>query len=163
MDDYPGPFNLSEKEFLEGEDGRLDVDDIFAKTLSHVLDDFKAYTPEDIVPDNKEEGQPSLFEPGYRIVDVPAGILMLAPDGSIAGAYASCDLVLDEAHRGKGLGMELVIERCLRDGQNPVHNLDESAYSHAGLKCHRAAWNHVRNNPREARTRLSRWNGINQC
>lgn len=157
--DLPEPFDLTEDEFVEGEPGRLDVDDVFAKTLSQVLEEFRAYAPDDIRPESDDAGHASLFEPGYRFLDVPAGVLLMAPDGTIAGGYVSCDLVLGEEHRGKGLGMEIVIERCLRDGMNPVLNLDESAYSNAGLKCHRSAWQHARSNPDETRRRIRRWQG----
>jgi len=157
--DHPEPFDLTEDEFVEGEPGRLDIDDVFAKTLSQVLEEFQACAPDGIRPEGDDAGHASLFEPGYRFLDVPAGVLLMAPDGTIAGGYVSCDLVIGEEHRGKGLGMETVIERCLRDGQNPVLQLDESAYSHAGLRCHRAAWRHARENAHETRARIERWAG----
>lgn len=153
---YPEPFDKEENAFIEGEYGRLDVDDIFAKELEEVLDDFRKNAPEYIETDDKEF-YPSLIEPGYHFKDVPAGILLMAPDGSIAGGYLSCDLVLERKHRSKGLGMEIVIERCLRDGENPVHNLDDSAYSRAGLRSHRAAWHHVRDNFEETQIRIKQW------
>lgn len=159
MEDFPEPFDLSEQKFLEGEEGRLDIDDIFAKSLEQLLEDFRVHAPDEIVHEDGNPGHPSFFEPDYRLHDVPAGVLLLSPDGTIAGGYLSCDLVLDKPHRGKGLGMELVIERCLRDGLNPVHSLDESAYSNAGLECHRSAWRHVRTNPDETRRRIRRWRG----
>ena len=159
MTGFPEPFDLSEDEFLEGEEGRLDIDDIFAKDLSQLLEDFSRYAPEDIIADDGDASYPSLFEPGYTFRDVPAGVLLICPRGDIAGGSLSCDLVVDEPHRGKGLGMELVIERCLRDGMNPVLNLDESAYSNAGLECHRSAWRHARSNPDETRRRMRRWRG----
>ena len=157
MTGYPEPFDLSEDDFLEGEEGRLDIDDIFAKDLSQVLGEFSRYAPDDIIADESVATLPSLLMPEYSFRDVPAGILLICPQGEIAGGYLSCDLVVDDPHRGKGLGMELVVERCLRDGINPVLNLDDSSYSHAGLECHRSAWNYVRENPDEARMRLSRW------
>ena len=138
---------------MEGDRGRLDVDDVFAKTLEDLLQDFRVHAPDEITPEDADEGQPSLFQPGYRFLDVPAGILLISPDGDISGGYLSCDLVVAASHRGKGLGMELIIERCLRDGENPVLNLDASAYSRAGLRSHRMAWNHARSHPRETRTR----------
>lgn len=159
MQDYPEPFDRDENAFVEGDEGRLDIDDIFAKEIEQVLGEFRRDAPDEIEFDEKDEALPSLFEPGYFFRDVPAGILLFAPDGEIAGGYLSCDLFLGPDHRGKGLGMEIVIERCLRDGENPVLNLDESAYSRAGHACHIAAWHHVRNNPRETRTRIRRWQG----
>ena len=143
MTGFPEPFDLSEDEFLEGEEGRLDIDDIFAKDLSQLLEDFSRYAPEDIIADDGDASYPSLFEPGYTFRDVPAGVLLICPRGDIAGGYLSCDLVVDEPHRG----------------MNPVLSLDESAYSNAGLECHRSAWRHARSNPDETRRRMRRWRG----
>lgn len=155
MPDIPEPFDDELHIFLRGRQGKLDIDDIFAKSLAQVLREFERHAPDDIVPDGP--ALPSLLDSGYSFVDVPCGILLLAPDGGIAGGYLSCDLVLDEPHRGKGLGAEIVIERCLRDGENPVLNLDAAAYSRAGLGAHQAAWRHARGNPGETIFRRQRW------
>lgn len=154
--DLPEPFNLYLDEFLEGEEGRLDLDDIFAKELDDVLSQFEA---QDITPDSKDPGYHSMIEPGYLFKDVPAGILLYDETGTIVGAYLCTDLVLAPEHRGKGLGLELVIERCLRDGENPVLNLDKSAYSHAGARAHMNAWTHTQTYPEETQARYARWSG----
>jgi hypothetical protein len=159
--ELPEPFDLDERQFLQGIDLELDIDDIFAKTLEQVLEDFNRYASYDITPQD-ERIFPSLFEPGYKFQDVPAGILLLCPEGKIAGGYLSCDLVLGKQHRGLGLGIEMVIERCLRDGENPVLNLDSASYSRKGLRSHQMAWHHARQNPEETQKRLSRWEGADQ-
>jgi len=155
MRDLPEPFNQNEDEFISG-GARLEIDDIFAKKLCAVITDINHYNPEMLTFDTPAF-QESLFEPGYIYRDVPAGVLLIDPKGNIAGGYLSSDLVLGEEHQGKGLGIELVIERCLRDGENPIHNLDTAAYSYKGLRAFRAAWEHAQNHRKEIRQRLTRW------
>src|SRR6185312_9899215 len=77
--------------------------------------------------------------------DIPAGVLLLGPDGKRVGGYVWCDLAIDAAHQGLGLGAELVLERYLRDGGLPTWDLDTAAYSPAGEAAHRAAWRLARN------------------
>ena len=154
----PEPFDQSEDQFIRGTEQNLEVDDIFAKSLAQVIEDMRNFDPEALDPQGGKI-LPSLFEPGYSFQDVPCGVLLLDEKGEIAGGYLSYDLVLAERCRGKGLGVELVIERCLRDGENPQINLDEAAYSRKGLRAHRLAWVHARQNIEETRRRLSRWEG----
>lgn len=151
----PEPFNQTQDAFISGE-ADLDIDDIFAKKLSEVIDDLNRYNPEMLEMDMNSY-QPSLFEPGYIYRDVPAGVILIDPAGNIAGGYLSSDLVLGENHKGKGLGIELIIERCLRDGENPVHNLDTASYSRKGLRAFEAAWEYAQSHPEEIRQRLKRW------
>lgn len=157
MTTVPEPFNVDLEVFLAGESRReLDVDKIFAKDFERVLSEFKEYAPEDIVPDSKDAGVPSLFWPQLRFVEVPAGILLIAADGLPIGGYLSCDLSLSSDWQGRGLGAEIVIERCLRDGEVPTWNLDAASYSPAGLAAHQSAWRHVRKHDQETELRVRR-------
>lgn len=144
--------------FIHERNQDLIVDDIFGKSLKETLEDIKIYNPEYL---DTEGGKclESLFEPGIFFQDIPCGVMLINKEKTIIGGYFSYDLVVDEAYRGKGLGIELVIERCLRDGENPLSNLDEASYSRKGLRAHESAWLHTRQNPEETRQRLSRWEG----
>jgi len=148
----PAPFDRTLDEFLSGT-GELDVDRIFAKDFRRVLDEFAIAAPDDLIP--RGPSWPSVVSPMLHYRQVPAGVMLYDGDQPIGG-YLSCDLSLDERHRGKGLGAEIVIERCLLDGENPVLHLDEAAYSPAGLAAHLAAWRRVRRDHAETALRISR-------
>jgi len=144
----PPAFVVDLAEFLTGSpDGEVDLDDIFAKPFSQVLKELQTHDPADLQPEPGAAPRPSRVAPGYVYQTVPAGVLLYSPDGQAVGGYLSCDLSLDEDHQGKGLGTELVIERCLRDGVNPTTYLDSAAYSEAGHAAHCAAWRTVREEP----------------
>lgn len=156
---YPEPFDEDEDAFIIGpEGGRLDVDAIFAKDFDRVMEEFRREAPAEIEADMTEQGLPSLLAPELTYRDVPAGLMLFHGDRPVGG-YLSCDLSLSEEYQGRGLGAELVIERCLRDGCSPVWPLDAAAYSPAGLGVHRAAWRHVRSHPVETRIRVERLEG----
>lgn len=156
MSGHPAPFHLDEDDFVAGE-GILDVDPIFAKTFERVMDEMRRDAPLTIVPFEDGEGRASLLAEGLWYHDVPAGVLLCTGDGTPVGGYLDCDLSLASTHHGRGLGAEIVIERCLRDGAVPTWNLDQPAYSPAGLAAHRAAWRRARRNPEETMERMSRW------
>lgn len=141
---HPQPFDVDEQTFITGPDDTvLDVDPIFAKRFADMYDDLLRHAPEDVRVDDDLPPRPSIAVPGLVYRDVPCGVLLF--DGAVAiGGYLSCDLGLEEAYRGRGLGCEIVIERCLQDGCSPVWSLDRSSYSPAGLAAHRAAWRQVR-------------------
>lgn len=154
---HPEPFDMDEEEFLAGRDGREpDVDDVFAKPFKRMLAEMLRDAPEDMEHDATEDGLPSMFAAGITIRDVPCGIVMQGPDREPVGGYLSCDVGIDPAWQRRLLGMELVIERCLRDGKNPVSNLDSACYSRAGMATFRAAWRHARENPHETAARVAR-------
>lgn len=152
----PEPFDVDEDIFLSGGCGRtLDIDKIFAKTLEQMIEDIKD-------PDNGQieievgiAPVPSLIDPRFLFQEAPAGMLVLY-EGSIVGGYMSCDLTLAPEYQGRGIGAELVIERCLRDGMNPTWHLDSPAYTPAGVAAHRAAWRRVRDFPEETSRRMAR-------
>lgn len=129
----------------EGEGDLLDIDWIFGnKGLDSVLEDARLVTNGlDPEPDARET--PALAAPGYLFRQVGAGVLLIAPDGEIAGGYLGCDVVVESEHQGQGLGAELVLERYLRDGDLPTWWLDDAAYSPAGEAAHRAAWRLLQN------------------
>lgn len=151
---HPAPFDEDIDEFLCPGEGDLDIDNIFAKDFDSMLDDYRQYAPEDIVP-NGEVTFPSLINPDLHFREVPCGIILFDDDRAIGG-YLGCDIALYDEYQGQGLGKEIIIERCLREGSSPVWHLDEAAYSEAGLAAHRAAWHHARENPAETETRLNR-------
>lgn len=148
---FPEPFDLSLDEFLTGphsdDSNEIDIDPIFGKSLTQVLRELHDWNPQSLAFDEQSPRCPSLCEEGYSYVEVDQGVLLLAPDGDIAGGYLSCDLAVASDHRGKGLGAELVMQRALRDGELPTWNLDVPAYTPAGLAAHRSAWRQVRARP----------------
>lgn len=154
----PSPFDVSLDQFLSAaDDGKVDVDPIFAKEFDRLLRELREYDEDGLIRDPGGPGRPSLIDPSLTYHDVPAGVL-LCDEGMPVGGYLSCDLSLDEAYQGRGLGAEIVIERCLHDGCNPVWQLDEAAYSPAGLAAHRAAWRRVTAGPHETAKRLAQIN-----
>lgn len=123
-----------------GDDELLDIDDIFGKELDAILEDARRYGPHDLNAIEDAPLTPSRRATGYSFMAVEAGVLLLTPDGAIAGAYLGADLSVHPAHRGRGLGAELVLERYLRNGDLPTWWLDSPAYTRAGLAAHKAAW-----------------------
>lgn len=149
------PFDGDDDAFLCNEGHEPIVDDIFAKDFDRILAEFMRDAPQDLVMDEETTRHPSLVDPKLDYAEVPAGVMLLDGDRAVGG-YLSCDLGLDPAYRGRGLGAEIVIERCLRHGDNPVLDLDEAAYSRAGIAAHRAAWRRARRNETETALRRAR-------
>ncbi len=143
----PAPFHLPLNEFAQGH-ADLEIDDIFGKPLSTLLADYDLRTRVDIGPSSQI--------PTVRIGRSASGIIFADAAGSIIGAYLGCDLSLAPEWRGKGLGAELVLERCLEDGVNPAAQLDTAAYTPAGYASHVSAWNKVRSDPLKTRLRAHR-------
>jgi DNA-binding transcriptional regulator YiaG len=144
---------LEEDEFLAGPDryaawvdndeagDLLDIDDRFGKDFEDLLREMKAHDPKGLNPEEGEAETAALAASGYKFRQVEAGVLLVAPDGTIAGGYLSCDVSIATGHQGQGLGAELILERALRFGDLPTWDLDEAAYSCAGEAAHRSAWN----------------------
>lgn len=153
--DLPEAFNVDLDAFLSGE-GEVDEDDIFAKDFETVLADMHLFAPGDLEYDESTPALPSLIVDGYTMRHVYGGILLFCPKGEIVGGYLSCDISIDVAHQGQGLGTELIIEQCLKSGTNPVLYLDEAAYSSAGLAAHTSAWERVRSHREETAIRQKR-------
>lgn len=157
---HPEPFDVDEETFIVGPDeATLDVDPIFAKAFADMYDDMVRHAPEDLLEDGDLPATTSEIDPRLTYRDVPCGVLLFDGDRPVGG-YLSCDLGLDEAYRGRGLGAEIVIERCLRDGCSPVWALDRASYSPAGLAAHRAAWRQVRAGRSTTASRAERPEGI---
>lgn len=138
-----GPERLAAHEAGELEGDLLDVDGIFAKELERILADQLAYDPASLKPTDDAVRTQSAIDGDYFFLDVPAGLLMLRwtqGGTTIAGAYVGCDLAVGLAHRGRGLGSELVLEYAMRNGWLPTWDLDAAAYSPEGEAAHRAAW-----------------------
>lgn len=159
--DTENPFARDLEEFLTGR-STPDIDPIFGKRFDQALAAFMKYAPEDIVPEINSLKVPSLFAEGFYYKDIPAGVALFDQADNLAGFYAGCDLSLDAQHQGRGLGSELVIERCIRDGENPVLNLDVAAYSPAGYAAHAAAWTYANKYPHNIKVRMTRWTGEKQ-
>lgn len=158
--ELPEAFNVDLDTFLSGE-GEVDEDNIFAKDFQTVLEDMRLFAPSDLEYDQNTPALPSLIANGYTMRHVDAGILLFCPEGKIVGGYLSCDVSIDRAHQDQGLGTEIIIERCLKDGMNPVLHLDEAAYSSAGLAAHISAWERVRSQPEETAIRTARLSKMN--
>lgn len=155
MAGHPSPFDVDLDDFLSGGDDReLDIDTIFAKEFDDLHAEIALHDPEGLRAIGRDV--PSLAEEGYVLRPVECGMLLIDPDGNAVGGYLSCDLAVDSAHRGLGLGRELVIERALRDGSIPTWHLDEPAYSPEGVACHESAWHHARSETEETRIRSER-------
>lgn len=116
----------------------LDIDDIFAKSLDHIISEMQAFDPRALVPTS--DFTPSTTNPSYCFQSVEGGVMLYDENGQLAGAYLSCDVAIGEAHQGQGLGAELILERYLRFGDLPTWHLDKAAYTSAGYAAHAAAW-----------------------
>jgi hypothetical protein len=145
MDCVFDPYSLPETEFLSGPGGaELVVDDVFAKDFPRVVAELEEARPGSTKPSRRARRTPSDLAPGYAFVEVPAGILVLAPDGSPAGGLLDCDLAILPAHRGRGLGAETVLEYFMREGRLPTWDHDKPAYSRAGRAACLSAWRQAR-------------------
>lgn len=158
---HPVLKGITERSFLTGpdpdEERELDVDTIFGKPWARVLSEMIACDPGCLDPDPNGVETPSDLRPGYAFRPVAAGLLLVAPGGSLAGGYLSCDVSVDEAHQGLGLGAELIAEHFLRSGDTPTWSLDTAAYSPAGEAAHRAAYRLMRARPELVDKKLSRF------
>jgi len=137
---------LDEDEFLAGperyaldQEGQLDddllvIDEVFAKSVSEILADYQCSLADLSAPSI------SLVAPGYIFADHEHGLVLIDPDGRLAGAYLGPDIAILPQHRGKGLGSELVLERVLREQGSPVWDLSRPCYTRAGRRAHLGAW-----------------------
>jgi len=147
--------NMSEEEFLVGPNGNeddLDIDDIFAKTLTSVMADWVYDTygePHSRILLCRQVVEFPIDRTdydGFFIATVPdpaSGVAAVA-DGRVVGLYVGADLVVSDDHQGKGIGKTLVMERFLRSGWLPTWDLDTPAYTSAGEATHRAAYQSLR-------------------
>lgn len=149
----PG-FEITEAQFLAGPHrgwDDLDVDDIFAKPFSEVVDDWSADSIGE--PGHGRELEALLLSQPIDSLDFPTPdpvTIVTVPDpacgvaaiceGRLVGLYVGSDLVVHEDFRRRGIGTCLVIERFSRFGCLPNWDLDVPAYSRAGLETHRFAF-----------------------
>lgn len=137
---------LSDEAFLRGprrtDDAEIEIDDILGKTLRDAWGDMIQWGQDEI--DLTGEGWESDVAPGYRYVGLSGGILLVAPDNSIAGGYLGLDVAIMPRHQGLGLGAELILEKAIRDGI-PTWEVDTPGYTHAGRAAHIAARDLARN------------------
>ena len=125
-------------------DELLDIDPIFGKTIERILEEFREFDPNGILPAG-EPLTPSDIIDGYSFQEVSAGLLLLDPEGNVVGGYLGSDLAVSGEHQGKGLGAELVLETYLRSESIPVWHLDTASYSPAGEAAHISAWSLLQN------------------
>lgn len=153
---HPEPFDVELDEFMAGwPDKELDIDPIFAKEIDDILDDYRRYAPDQIVIDADDAGRPSIIDPTLTYRNVEAGVILTSGE-QVVGGYLGSDLSLKDSYRGRGIGTEIVIERCLSDGCSPVWHLDDASYTPEGAAAHESAWNRVRSHPEETRVRMKR-------
>lgn len=145
-----------EDEFLAGPGGGdLDIDPVFAKSFECAIEEMERFAPGSLDALDDALVTPSMLAPGFTFAEVPCGVALRDPAGRIVGGYLSCDLVLAREHRGRGLGMEIVIEQFLRSGELPTWSLDAPAYSPDGLRCHQRAHEWMRSNPELVQNKLA--------
>jgi 8-oxo-dGTP pyrophosphatase MutT (NUDIX family)/GNAT superfamily N-acetyltransferase len=147
---------ISFEQFLTGP-GRtfetLDIDDIFGKDFGTVRDDALHDNPQAF--DAVGEGRQLLESPktaGYWLQEVEGGVALYGPSDELVGGYIGCDLALKPAHRGRGLGAEIVKAYYQIHESLPTWHLDVPAYSTAGLRCHEAAWRRLQEEMRAQAT-----------
>jgi GNAT superfamily N-acetyltransferase len=157
---HPVLDNLHENEFLTGPDPdgeiELDVDPIFGKKWAQVWTEMQTSDPEGLLDDEDGVVSPSDVAEGYQFRLVRAGLLLIDPAGQPVGGYLSCDVSIDTAHQGKGLGTELIVEYFLRKGDIPTWSLDTPAYTPDGERAHRSAYRMIRNKPELINRKLAR-------
>jgi GNAT superfamily N-acetyltransferase len=112
----------------------LFVDDVFEKTIVEITADFPVAVP------FLHSFTSSLVQPGFQFAEHQDGVVLLTPQGDVAGVYLGPDVAIAPRFRGFGLGSELIAERALRDDELPGWSLDDPCYTTAGEIAHRAAW-----------------------
>lgn len=153
---YASPFHLDLNRFLSAAgDHHVDVDPVFAKDFDRLLREMREFDAEGLEADASVSDRASLIIPSLTYRTVQAGVMLFDGHDPIGG-YLSCDLSLDKAYQGQGLGAEIVIERCIQEGCNPVWHLDEAAYTPAGIAAHRSAWRRARESREETAERVDR-------
>jgi GNAT superfamily N-acetyltransferase len=133
----------TESSFLCGPgrpESALDIDRVFGKSLDRVLSDLRTEGLEHLLCDEGLASTQSIRVPDLSFREVQAGLLLIDSEGAVVGGYISCDLVLAESYRGRGLGAEIVAEYFARYQGLPTWSLDAPAYSPAGLAAHRSAY-----------------------
>jgi GNAT superfamily N-acetyltransferase len=136
------PALLTEAAFLAGPErfpAEWLVDPIFGKEFRHMVADVQRDEP-DLLDSDGLGTTPSDVMAGYSFSGITGGLALIDPGGNWAGGYIGADVALDPAHRGLGLGAELILEYAMRSACLPTWDLDEAAYSPAGEAAHRAAW-----------------------
>jgi GNAT superfamily N-acetyltransferase len=140
------PFDQDLQTFLRGPHlKRLIVDDLFGSPLDEIIEDNK--TDIEGYPDwslwaiaTTSDVNSDIY---YRSHDI--GVVAFISGDVPIGCYLWTSLSVDPTYRKMGIGRELVILRCTLMKENPVWNLDQAAYSPAGLATHISAWNHINN------------------
>ena len=139
----------------DGAEDLITVDPVFGKAFAQIWDEALREEPDALTPAPGTRPTPALAAAGYRFLGVPAGVLLLDGTGNPVGGYLGCDLAIDPAHRGRGLGAELVLEYALRHGRIPVWTHGIAAYSPAGEAAHRSAHRMARRRELFARKRAA--------
>lgn len=158
------PAGLDEEAFLagperhahwDGEEELITVDPVFGRPFATIWDDALREEPDALTPAPGTGRTPALADARYRFLGVPAGVLLLDGADNPVGGYLGCDLAIEPAHRGRGLGAEIVLEYAMRHGRIPVWTHGIAAYSPAGEAAHRAAHRLARRRDLFARKRAA--------
>jgi GNAT superfamily N-acetyltransferase len=148
---HPSLEGLTEDEFLTGSDPEgdleLDIDWRYGKEWNKLLREMKQFDPNGLQVEVGAHETVSAIAPGYRFRPVESGVLLIDPTGEAVGGYLSCDVSIDPAHQGQGLGAELIVERYLRGGSLPTWWLDTPQYTGEGERAHRSAYQLFLNRP----------------
>lgn len=143
----PDPASLSPEQFLKGPGNSgtsLVVDPIFEKAWEQALEDWSADTFGNAgkIEETCAMTLMARLEPTWRggvlfvtAVEPATGVAAVL-QGKIIGLYVGSDLVVSPAHRGRGIGHDLVIERYDRFGELPAWGHDKPSYSPAGAATH---------------------------
>lgn len=171
---FARPFNLSLDEFLKGEGKAADdldiideIDGTFVETIGDVLitDNIKRGVA-------SSKGKrifltiplPKIFAPidnkiittkygvytstglwHYRKTET--GVILLGPNSGIEGFYANSVVSVNDEHRGKGLGTELIVVASIIHGINPSWSDGKPQYTPSGLTVHQKAYRSYRRFP----------------
>ena len=101
----------------------------------------------DIIWDAPLHDKPLWRSPeGYEIRAVPdpdwepETVVLLDPEGEPCGFYSGGQVWVDEEHRGRGLGAEMILAMADALGTSPTKYHGGLGYSQAGYQAHREAW-----------------------
>lgn len=133
----------TEAEFLAGPGRKklaLVIDDRMAKTFSRIWNDIEARDEDHLTLDRDAMVTVSETDPNYRFATCIAGVQLLDEHGVAVGGYLDGDLAIDENHRGRGLGRELILEFFLRFHGLPTWDSDKPGFSRIGEAAHRSAY-----------------------
>jgi hypothetical protein len=136
MNDVHDPALVDSEAFLFGPHGideEPDVDPIFAKEFERAVAEILKDDPHSLDPIEGSPETASDIVPDLVFRETPAGTMLFDGDEPVGGMI-DVDIVLSRKWRGRGLGAEIVLESYMRNGDFRFWDLDEPAFSPAGLR-----------------------------